>query len=284
MQKIIRGDYMIWEYESFRDRATPVCCFDDTNNIGKHRIHAHHNIEVIFMVSGKLQMYLYDLVGIDKEFVLTAGDIMVVNSNIVHSTTSIEHVVYYLAFLPPDLLLPSCRIGLGETPSAPLRDDGGIAFELARLMSEAFVSGKYPESVKGGLLNSLANSMMSILTPRLECYSIKLRGSNLKIDVIDYVYKNFRDPELTVGTLASAFGYSERRLNDIFHEQVGTSAKRYINDLRISDAAQKLLKTDLGIEAIGLESGFECLRTFLRAFKAKTGKTPTEYRVARGGK
>ncbi len=275
---------MIWEYESHRDRSDPTCVYDALKKSNFHRIHAHHNIEVICMVAGKLEMWLYDLVGVDKKIVLNAGDIMVVNSNIVHSTAYLEDVKFYLSFIPPNALLPSCRIGLGETPAAPVRDDDGIVFGLASMMNDVCFTGKYPASVTVGLLSSLANSMMSILTPQLECYSIKLRGSNLKIDVIDYVYKNFRDPELTVGTLASAFGYSERRLNDIFHEQVGTSAKRYINDLRISDAAQKLLKTDLGIEAIGYDSGFECLRTFLRAFKAKTGKTPTEYRVARGGK
>lgn len=275
---------MVWEYELYRDRVSPVCVFDSLKKMDTHRIHAHHNIEVLFIRTGKLQLRLYDLAGVDKELNLVPGDIMVVNSNIIHSTCYPEDMSFYIIFIPPNVLQTSLRIGLGETPCAPVHDDPGTALEIAKIMADVSKGKDYPPPVKSGIMDSLANSVMSILTPKLENYSIKLRGSNLKINVIDYVYENFRDPELTCGAIASAFGYSERRLNDIFHEQVGTSAKRYINDLRVNEAAQKLLRTDLGIEAIALESGFECLRTFLRAFKAKTGKTPTEYRVSRGGK
>ena len=82
----------------------------------------------------------------------------------------------------------------------------------------------------------------------------------------------------SVKALAAAFGYSERTLGDIFHANVGTSVKRYINDLRVNEAAQLLMKTDKGVEQIGYAVGFESFRTFLRAFKDKTGLTPSVYR------
>ena len=263
---------MLWEYERYRDTDLPNCTTNLLKKMNRHRIHAHHNIEIIMLTQGLIEFRLYDLEGIDKEFIMRKGEIMVVNSNIIHSTCYLEDINIYIAFIPPDQLMPSLRIGAGWTPSGPIKADE-TADELMKLMASNRTSGN------ASLLTSLGNSLMADLSPKLENYSIKLRGSNLKIDIIDYVYKNYRDPGLTVGALAMAFGYSERTLGDIFHENVGTGVKRYINDLRINEAAQLLMKTDKGVEAIGYEVGFESFRTFLRAFKEKTGMTPSDYRA-----
>lgn len=266
---------MLWEYESYRDTDTPSCAYNTLKKMNVHRIHAHHNVEVLMLISGAIELRLYDLEGIDKQLTLNSGEIMVINSNIVHSTRYIEDVNICLAFLPPDKLMPSLRIGVGQTPSKPIEADK-TASEVMRLMTDNRKSCNIP------LLTSLGNALMADLSPKLENYAIKLRGSNLKIDIIDYVYKNYRDPELSVKALASAFGYSERTLGDIFHANVGTSVKRYINDLRVNEAAQLLMKTDKGVEQIGYEVGFESFRTFLRAFKDKTGMTPSGYRDGGG--
>lgn len=262
---------MLWEYESCRDTDIPSCACNTLKKMNTHRIHAHHNVEVLMLISGVIELRLYDLEGIDEQLTLHDGEIMVINSNIVHSTRYVEDVNLCLAFLPPDKLMPSLRIGVGQTPSKPVEADQ-TACDIMKLITNNRQFGN------SALLTSLGNALMADLAPKLENYSIKLRGSNLKIDIIDYVYKNYRDPELTVKALAAAFGYSERTLGDIFHANVGTSVKRYINDLRVNEAAQLLMKTDKGVEQIGYEVGFESFRTFLRAFKDKTGLTPSVYR------
>lgn len=262
---------MIWEYEKCNDKELPYCFFNSMAKTDRHRIHAHHNVEILALMHGRIQFRLYDLESVDKEFFMSDGEIMVINSSIVHSTRYFDRVSYYLAFLPPDQLLPSLRIGVGWTPSKPVKSDQSV-LDIMKILSNTRDSQNAP------LLTSLGNALMADLAPKLENYSIKLRGSNLKIDIIDYVYKNYRDPELTVKALAAAFGYSERTLGDIFHANVGTSVKRYINDLRVNEAAQLLMKTDKGVEQIGYEVGFESFRTFLRAFKDKTGLTPSVYR------
>ena len=262
---------MLWEYENYRDTDLPSCARGMQEKMNVHRIHAHHNIEILMLLQGLIELRLYDLEGIDKQLTIHEGEVMVLNSNIVHSTRYIEDVQMYLAFVPPDKLMPSLRISVGKTPSKPVESDQ-TTHDVMKLIAENRRSGNAP------LLTSLGNALMADLSPKLENYSIKLRGSNLKIDIIDYVYKNYRDPELTVQALASAFGYSERTLGDIFNANVGTSPKRYINDLRVNEAAQLLMKTDNGVEQIGYEVGFESFRTFLRAFKDKTGMTPSGYR------
>ena len=51
--------------------------------------------------------------------------------------------------------------------------------------------------------------------------------------MLTYVYKNYRNPDLTADSISRAFGYSKRTLTDIFSESVGNSVKRYIDSLGI---------------------------------------------------
>ena len=96
--------------------------------------------------------------------------------------------------------------------------------------------------------------------------------------MLTYVYKNYRNPDLTADSISRAFGYSKRTLTDIFSESVGNSVKRYIDSLRVNDAKTLLLTTSASVESIAYEVGYDCPRTFFRVFKAHTGTTPTAFR------
>ena len=58
----------------------------------------------------------------------------------------------------------------------------------------------------------------------------------------------------------------------------GEKINEFINELRINDAIEKLKNTDNKILDIALDTGFDSLSTFNRAFKHFTGTTPREYR------
>ena len=96
--------------------------------------------------------------------------------------------------------------------------------------------------------------------------------------MLTYVYKNYRNPELTADSISRVFGYSKRTLSDIFSESIGNSVKRYIDSLRVNDAKTLLLTTSASVESIAYEVGYDCPRTFFRVFKAHTGTTPTAFR------
>ena len=97
---------MLWEYESYRDTDIPSCAYNTLKKMNVHRIHAHHNVEVLMLINGVIELRLYDLEGIDKQLTLHDGEIMVINSNIVHSTRYVDDVNICLAFLQPDKMMP----------------------------------------------------------------------------------------------------------------------------------------------------------------------------------
>ena len=58
----------------------------------------------------------------------------------------------------------------------------------------------------------------------------------------------------------------------------------YINSMRVSYAANLLLKTDEEITDICYASGFNCYSCFYSCFESKYGMSPTEFRSTFGEK
>ncbi|MGM9747538.1 MAG: helix-turn-helix domain-containing protein [Candidatus Cryptobacteroides sp.] len=62
--------------------------------------------------------------------------------------------------------------------------------------------------------------------------------------------------------------------------ETGRTAKDYINDCLLNAAKERLSDISLSITSISESLGFEYPQHFVRFFKARTGKTPTQFRTA----
>lgn len=95
---------------------------------------------------------------------------------------------------------------------------------------------------------------------------------------VEKIYKN---PDLTIKTLASKLIISSRTLSQIINDQLHTNFYEFVNEYRIKEA-QKLLidpKTrDKSVLDISYEVGYNSKSAFNRAFKHFTRMTPSEYR------
>src|SRR4030095_4396077 len=63
---------------------------------------------------------------------------------------------------------------------------------------------------------------------------------------------------------------------------VGMTPINYVHALRLEEAKQMLETTDLPVEAIANETGYEDTSFFGRLFRRKVGLTPTKYRLRFG--
>ena len=64
----------------------------------------------------------------------------------------------------------------------------------------------------------------------------------------------------------------------LFTEAYGTTIRVYVNALRVTKAKQLLRFSDMRMEEIGCEVGFEDPNYFSRMFKKGEGMSPSEYR------
>ena len=107
--------------------------------------------------------------------------------------------------------------------------------------------------------------------------SANLRKQHPLASVIEYIAENIQSPELSNTRLARQSGISEVYLRKLFLAFYNITPKQYILDIRIKKAKQMLINTPFTVTAISEECGFSSVYHFCRAFKNKTGMTPTEY-------
>lgn len=94
--------------------------------------------------------------------------------------------------------------------------------------------------------------------------------------------KLYKNPELSRQDMLSQLAISKNRFAQMMQDNTQMSFTQYLTNLRLHYALALLNKHEnYTIQAISDEAGFASLRNFRRAFKAKYGITPSEYRENR---
>ena len=95
----------------------------------------------------------------------------------------------------------------------------------------------------------------------------------------------YRQEGLTIAVLARTLDLPEYRLRRVINQQLGyRNFNSFLNDFRIEDACRVLAdpaQARLPILNLALDLGYGSPGAFNRAFRAKTGQTPTEFRRSR---
>lgn len=96
----------------------------------------------------------------------------------------------------------------------------------------------------------------------------------------------YRREALSIGALAHDLGVPEHRLRRVINQGLGyRNFNAFLNARRIAEARAALAdpsQDEVPILTIALDSGFNSLGPFNRAFKAETGVTPSAFRRDRG--
>ncbi|MFD2080620.1 AraC-type DNA-binding protein [Actinopolymorpha cephalotaxi] len=82
----------------------------------------------------------------------------------------------------------------------------------------------------------------------------------------------------TLDDLAGRFGFSGQHLNRVFGRVLGVTPLQYLTRLRLDRAAAMLIDRQLTIRAVAREVGYDDPYYFSRAFRARFGRSPSEYR------
>ena len=96
----------------------------------------------------------------------------------------------------------------------------------------------------------------------------------------------YREEGLSIGRLARRMEWPEYRLRRLINGHLGyRNFSEYLNLYRTSEAEEILLDPEQDktpILRIAMDLGYVSLAPFNRAFRRRTGMTPTEYRRSRG--
>ena len=86
------------------------------------------------------------------------------------------------------------------------------------------------------------------------------------------------DEPLPLDELARVAAFSPYHFHRIFRGLIGESVKEHVRRLRLERAAQRLRRSDRTVTEIAFDAGYQAHESFTRAFHARFGMAPSEFR------
>lgn len=97
------------------------------------------------------------------------------------------------------------------------------------------------------------------------------------IEICDYIGAHCSE-DLNLETISHMSGFSKFHFSRLFKQFTNVSFYKYVNQKRISKAAELLTEPKNSITDIATNCGFSSISSFIRMFKIIKGCTPTEFR------
>lgn len=107
--------------------------------------------------------------------------------------------------------------------------------------------------------------------------SLQARGSQLARHAVGRINAQFSE-NITLSSVAAELSVSAQYLSSVFKACIGINFSRYLNDVRLHQAAKLLLETSNSVTEICEFCGYRNFSHFLRSFKKEFGVSPTAYR------
>lgn len=131
-----------------------------------------------------------------------------------------------------------------------------------------------------GAVNSTAAMRLYtnyLLDKAFACKSLSEEPQSVIRQLVRYIDSHYHE-ELSREDLAAMVYLNPDYLSRKFKEEMKVSISGYIMNRRVEKARELLKNTDLPINAVALETGYDNFAYFARVFRARTGMSPNEYR------
>ncbi len=103
------------------------------------------------------------------------------------------------------------------------------------------------------------------------------RNIDIISGVVNYIDSNIGE-QVNLDSIAKAFGYSKYHLHRMFTAVVGIPIHTYTKRRRLTEAAYKLVSSDISIVDIALATGYESQQSFTDSFRSLYKTSPDRYR------
>lgn len=110
-----------------------------------------------------------------------------------------------------------------------------------------------------------------------------IKHTEREIDRIDKIYNfilNRYKEDISLDEISTKFNLSKTGFCTYFKKRTGKSFSEFLNEIRITHAAQALMDNETPIVEIAYRMGYKNLSYFNRRFKTIKGLSPREYRKA----
>ncbi|MBQ7138745.1 MAG: helix-turn-helix transcriptional regulator [Clostridia bacterium] len=102
-------------------------------------------------------------------------------------------------------------------------------------------------------------------------------GNDMVDRAIEFIKKHYPE-KLTVEMIAASTGYSTSYFTNTFSKETGMSPYHFLTRSRINAAQQLLQITQLSIQEIAFQTGFNSAANFCYTFRKEVGVSPSDFR------
>lgn len=248
-------------------------------------LHMHNEFEILSVFNGQTEFYLNG-----KEYRLTTGDIIFVNSRVAHSTgihkgTSTFHIQFSSDIHSGDNTLYTgkylSRFINHENDAVVFKSGTPLNAELNRCIHNVFdehirQDKSYDVFIKAYVYKILALLYRNgIIKDPENVFS--MRTISKVLPALEYIESHYQD-EITLADLCSLLNINEFYFCRLFKQATNTTFIQYLNFVRVCKAERLLISGDKSISEISYEVGFSSVSYFNRIFKKYKFCTPSLFK------
>lgn len=127
-------------------------------------------------------------------------------------------------------------------------------------------------------VNHLFSTFLFVDEYRKAKYSTQKASNTSFISSATHYMNENIEAQLSLGDMASYFGYSKSYFYRLFYKETGYAPVSYFQNLKIKRAAELMANTNMKVNQIALKLGFDDPYYFSRLFKKVTGVAPSFYK------
>lgn len=256
-------------------------------------LHFHNCLEIGVCHAGGKELYVED-----RHEPFCTGDISIIPPYAIHISNNRQgqegEDCEYLYFHPEEILKPFYPNGLPKqllwynknTISScvyPMKRYKILDQLIAAILNELRQKQPYYQSTVRGLILSLMVELSRLNNQESSgLTNAKRRDMTPILPALEQISKNFASP-MTPGELADLCHLSTAQFGRIFKQLMSQCPADYIRMIKLQKACELLYSTEKTILDIALESGFQSLSAFNRAFLKAYNKSPGKWRHEKCG-
>ena len=125
--------------------------------------------------------------------------------------------------------------------------------------------------------SDMLTSLYEMLSEELSSVDMPNAYNNHFIHMVRYI-NNYYMKDITIGDVSTHLGLSSNYASQLFKKETGSTYTKYLTNLRMEKAKTLLLQTDLSINEICEQVGYNDYFYFLKIFKKHFGISPGKYK------
>ena len=254
------------------------------NNDATYPAHFHTHCEIMYVLDGEVKVTVDGV-----EYTAKRSDAIFIAPHQIHSYRSHHMISIYVIFVELATFgdyaermndnLPTSPIVHMDLPeeNETVRAVLNYIWFLFHSPTASISQRTEPDPERIVTARNMMKAAISVFMDHLEWKKKQSATPDIMQQILEYCIEHYKT-DISIQSVADALGVSNHAITRFFTANFHYNFRKYINSLRIDEAAYKLAAGADSITQIAFSVGFDTLRTFNRAFLAERGMTPSEYR------